>query len=170
MFQTRFCEIFKNIFFTEHLRVTAFEIRMQVVVIYNLNISLQFLTINFRPFCEFSRWIISQCRLIMPQKHRFVFRWGYFYPWQQGYFYGKIITKYNIQNTQVHTFRNRLLGEVAKALQLFLIFSNWTIIVLEPVLLSVHKLRLLKILLRKQVRNNYGLPILTLDLWRKTKQ
>ena len=46
------CKIFKNTFFTEHLRVTAADIRMQVVVIYNLNLSLQFVAINF----EFSRW------------------------------------------------------------------------------------------------------------------
>ena len=38
-----FCKIFKN----KKLRVTAFEIRMQVVVIYNENLSLQFVTINF---------------------------------------------------------------------------------------------------------------------------
>ena len=42
-----FCKIFKNTNFTEKLRVTAFEIRMQVVVIYNENLSLQFVTINF---------------------------------------------------------------------------------------------------------------------------
>ena len=42
-----FCEIFKNPFFAEHLRVTASDIRMQVVVIYNLNLILQFATINF---------------------------------------------------------------------------------------------------------------------------
>ena len=42
-----FCEIFKNTFFAEHLRVTASHIRMQVVVIYNLNLFLLFVTINF---------------------------------------------------------------------------------------------------------------------------
>ena len=42
-----FCEIFKNTFFAEHLRVTASDIRMQVVVIYNLNLFLQFVTIYF---------------------------------------------------------------------------------------------------------------------------
>ena len=42
-----FCEIFKNTFFAEHLRVTASDVRMQVVVIYNLNLFLQFVTINF---------------------------------------------------------------------------------------------------------------------------
>ena len=45
-----FCEIsgiFKKTVFAEHLRVTASDIRMQEVVIYNLNLSLQFVTINF---------------------------------------------------------------------------------------------------------------------------
>ena len=42
-----FCEIFKSTFFVEHLRVTASDIRIQVVVIYNLNLFLQFVTINF---------------------------------------------------------------------------------------------------------------------------
>ena len=42
-----FCEIFKNTFFAEHLRVTASDIRMQVVVIYNLNLILQFVVISF---------------------------------------------------------------------------------------------------------------------------
>ena len=67
MFSCEFCEIFKNTFFTEHLRVTASDIRMQVVVIYNLNLSLQFLTLNFTLLCEVSRWLILQCRLIMLQ-------------------------------------------------------------------------------------------------------
>ena len=47
MFFCEFYEIFKNIFFAEHLRVTAFDIRMQVVEIYNLNLSLQFVIVNF---------------------------------------------------------------------------------------------------------------------------
>ena len=67
MFPGEFCEIFKIAFITEHLRVTASDIRMQVVVIYNLNLSLQFLTINFTLFCEFSRWLMLQCRLVMFQ-------------------------------------------------------------------------------------------------------
>ena len=33
VFSYEFCEIFKNIFFTEQLRVTASEIRVQVVAI-----------------------------------------------------------------------------------------------------------------------------------------
>ena len=67
MFSGEFCEIFKIAFITEHLRVTASDIWMQVVVIYNLNLSLQFLTINFTLFCEFSRWLMLLCRLVMFQ-------------------------------------------------------------------------------------------------------
>ena len=37
VFFYEFCEIFKNPFLTERLRVTASDIRLQVVVIYNLN-------------------------------------------------------------------------------------------------------------------------------------
>ena len=47
MFSCEFCENFKNSFLTEHLRVTASDIPMQLVVIYNLNPSLQIVTINF---------------------------------------------------------------------------------------------------------------------------
>ena len=47
VFFCEFCEISKNTFLTEHLRVTASDIRMQVVVIYNLNLSWLFVTINF---------------------------------------------------------------------------------------------------------------------------
>ena len=35
VFSCEFCKIFKNTFFTEQLRVTASDIRMQVVLIYN---------------------------------------------------------------------------------------------------------------------------------------
>ena len=42
-----FCEIVENTFFVEHLGMTASDIRMQVVAIYNLNLFLQFVTINF---------------------------------------------------------------------------------------------------------------------------
>ena len=41
------CEIFKSTFFTEHPRVTASDICIQVVVIYNLNLILQFVVISF---------------------------------------------------------------------------------------------------------------------------
>ena len=47
MFFCEFCEIVKKTVFTEHLQVTASDIRMQVVVIYNLNLSLQSVTVNF---------------------------------------------------------------------------------------------------------------------------
>ena len=55
VFFRELCKIFKNTFFTEHFRVTAADIRMQVVVIYNLNLPLQFAPI--------SGWSILQCRL-----------------------------------------------------------------------------------------------------------
>ena len=41
------CEMFKNIFSTEQLHVTGPDIRMQVVVIYNLNLSSEFVAIQF---------------------------------------------------------------------------------------------------------------------------
>ena len=47
VFFCEFCEIFKNTLFVEHHRLTASDIRVQVVVIYNLNLFLQFVTINF---------------------------------------------------------------------------------------------------------------------------
>ena len=57
MFFCEFRDILKNTFFAEHLRVTASGIRMQVVVIYNINLSLQFVTINLHFLsCDFSRW------------------------------------------------------------------------------------------------------------------
>ena len=42
VFFCEFCEIFTKLFL-----VTGFDIRIQVVVIYTLNLSLQFVTINF---------------------------------------------------------------------------------------------------------------------------
>ena len=48
----------KTPFFTGHHLVTAADIRIQVIVTYNLNLSLQFVTINF----EFS-WPMLQCSL-----------------------------------------------------------------------------------------------------------
>ena len=63
VFLWKFCEILKNTFFTKDLQVTASDVRTQVIVIYNLNLSLQFVTISFTPFSEFSRWPILQCRL-----------------------------------------------------------------------------------------------------------
>ena len=42
-----FARFLGTIFFAEHLRVTASDIRMQIAVICNLNLSLQFVTIDF---------------------------------------------------------------------------------------------------------------------------
>ena len=50
VFFCRFCKIFQSTFFAEQLWVNASDIPMQVVVIYNLNLFLQFVTINFT-FC-----------------------------------------------------------------------------------------------------------------------
>ena len=47
MFSCEFGEIFKNNFFTEQLQVTDSDTRMQIVVICNLNLSSQFVAINF---------------------------------------------------------------------------------------------------------------------------
>ena len=49
-FFCEFCEIFKNTFFTEHLRVNAFDIRVRVDVVYNFHLSLQFVTIKCKVF------------------------------------------------------------------------------------------------------------------------
>ena len=46
----------------------------------------------------------------------------------------KMIAKHNIEKAHIHIFHNRLLGEVAKILHLFLIFSDSIRIVLEPTL------------------------------------
>ena len=63
VFSGQLWKTFKNTFFMEHLRLTGSDIRRQVVVIYNLNLFLQFATINFALRCEFSRWSMLQCRL-----------------------------------------------------------------------------------------------------------
>ena len=47
MFSCESCEIFQNTFFTEQFRMNAPDILMQVVVIYNLNLPLQFVALNF---------------------------------------------------------------------------------------------------------------------------
>ena len=46
MYFCEFRELFKSTFIPEHHQVTASDVRMQVVIIYNLNLSFQFLTIN----------------------------------------------------------------------------------------------------------------------------
>ena len=60
MFFPEFSEISENIFFPEHLRVTASDIHIQVVAIYNLNLSLQFLTKNI-----FLLWLFTQEHSLM---------------------------------------------------------------------------------------------------------
>ena len=63
VFSCKFCEILKKTFFTGHFQVTASDIGMQVVVIYNLNLSSQFVAMNFTLFCEFSCCSRPQWRL-----------------------------------------------------------------------------------------------------------
>ena len=46
MFFCEFYKHFKNTFFREHLQVAVSDINMQVAVIFKLNLSLQFVTIN----------------------------------------------------------------------------------------------------------------------------
>ena len=43
--------------------MTASDIRVQVVVSYNKNLSLKFVTIIFTLLCECLRWSMLQCRL-----------------------------------------------------------------------------------------------------------
>ena len=76
-FYVNFCEIFKNIFFTEHLRATAYAIRMQIAVIYNSNPSFQFVTINFT-FSLMWVFTLAHSSMLPEFLQRFVFRWGYF--------------------------------------------------------------------------------------------
>ena len=64
MFSCKFCDIFKSIFFIKHFSLTASDIQMKVVVIYNLNLSLLFVTINCT-LCfhadPCTAWKVSKC-------------------------------------------------------------------------------------------------------------
>ena len=71
-----FCKIFNNSLFAEHLRVTASDVRMQVVVIYNLNLFLQSVTINFTVSLLFTGACVNVPELL----RRFAFWYGYFKP------------------------------------------------------------------------------------------
>ena len=91
-FSVIFAKIFKNNFLTDHLCVT--DIRMQVVVIYNSNLFLQFVTICIFLFCEFPHRDMFQSRLnfcIDFFLDKVVFRHAL-----QDCLYRKIITKHNI--------------------------------------------------------------------------
>ena len=72
VFSCKFCEIFKNTFFTEQFQVNASNIRMQVVVIYKLNLSLQFYNDKLYPLL----WVFTLVHASMSPEflHRFVFR------------------------------------------------------------------------------------------------
>ena len=71
----KICEIFKNILFTEHCHVTS-DIRMQVVVIYNFNLSLQFCSDKLYTLTRVFTLVYAS---MSPEfLHRFVFRLGFF--------------------------------------------------------------------------------------------
>ena len=128
-----FCEIFKNTFFTEQIRFSTSDIRIQVVVISNL--SLQFVTINFS---------FSLLR-VFTLAHASMLPTSIFYidlfsgrvissHSSQDHSWRKITAKHNIQKTLIHGFHNRLLGEVTIILELLLNFSHSVRIVLGPTL------------------------------------
>ena len=58
----------------------------------------------------------------------------------------KNYNKHNIQKIHIHIFQNRLLREVVKVLQLFLVFRNSVRKFIELTLQRVQALHLLKIL------------------------
>ena len=64
---------FAKVFFIEHIRVSASDIRMQLVVIYDLNISLQFVLINFT-FSFLLFFTLAYASMVPEFLHRFVFR------------------------------------------------------------------------------------------------
>ena len=79
---------------------------MQVVVIYNLNLSLQFVSIN----CTFFLlWLMLQCPL-------------------------NLVVLFLAVKNDIDIFHNRLLGEVAIILELFMNFTDSQSIVLESTL------------------------------------
>ena len=125
MFSCKFYKIFKNTFFTEQLRVSASDNGMEVVVIYNLNLSLQFVEMNF----TFSfLWVFTLAHDSTSPEflHRYVYWWAYFKQRLARPLLKKIISKHNI-----HIFYNRLLGEVTASLELLMNFSYSVRIVLE---------------------------------------
>ena len=71
VFSCKFCEIFKNTFFTEHFQVTASDIRMQVAVIYNLNLSLQFC--NDKLYILLCVFTLAYASISLEFLHRFIF-------------------------------------------------------------------------------------------------
>ena len=116
--------------------MTASDIRMQLVVICNLNLPLQLVTINFtfsllRIFTL--AHVLHNVRVLL---HRFPFWSDCLSHALQDYFYREIITKHNIQKkTHIHCFHNnKLLGELTAIRQLFLNFNGLIRIVLEPTL------------------------------------
>ena len=64
-------EILVKVFFTEHLRVTASDILIQVVLIYHLNLYLQFVTIN-STFFLLQNLALAHVSMSLVFLHRFV--------------------------------------------------------------------------------------------------
>ena len=112
----------KNTFFAEHLRVTASVICMRVAPICNLNLYLQFVSINFtfsllRVF-TLAHALMSLNFFVDLQFGRVILSYAL-----QDRFQRQMRTKHNIQKTQIHSFYNKLLGELTAIRQLFLNFS-----------------------------------------------
>ena len=124
VFSSDFCKILKNIFFTEQLRVTASDTRMQVFVIHNLNLSFQFVTINFK-FCLLQIFTLAHASMLLEFLQRFVFWQNYFQPHTAISLLKKIITKHNIQKNSYSQFSQQIAGRshrdsgVDSELQLF---------------------------------------------------
>ena len=133
MFFYKFYEIFKNTVFAEHLGVTASDIRMQVVVTYNLKLFLHFVTMN-STFSLLRVLTLPHASMSPDFLHRFFFSWVIFSNALQDRFLRKIITKHKIKKSYIPSFHFRLLGEVFVILGLFLNFSNSIRIMLEPMM------------------------------------
>ena len=124
VFSSDFCKIFKNIFFTEQLRVTTSDTRMQVFVIHNLNLSFQFVTINFK-FCLLQIFTLAHASMLLEFLQRFVFWQNYFQRHTAISLLKKIITKHNIQKNSYSQFSQQIAGRshhdsgVDSELQLF---------------------------------------------------
>ena len=129
-----FCEFFKNTFFEEHLQMTASDIRLQVVVIYNSNLALQFVTTNFT-FSLLRVFTLAHALHNVPQLlHRFAFWYGYFKPCLARPLLKRNNYKDNIQKPHIQSFRNKLLGELTVIQELSLKFSDSIRTVLQPTL------------------------------------
>ena len=107
---------------------------MPVALTYNLNLSLQLVTINIRVsvLCVFT---LTHASMRLYFFTDFFFSRIFLKHLLQDHSRRKKITKHNIQKTHIHIFQNRLLREVALILELLSQLSNnFVRIVLEPTL------------------------------------